>query len=387
MHNSINLLDHYSRSNLSKYAVVRLDLDVVDTPERDRDKEKVRQREEKQKALYEENLRKQKEKEEALKDAGPVEWECPGCGYINLVSDLKCSVCDFAQPQPEVVKKPVDESETSKVNIRRNMISIPVSLLVHSIKYVEMVMKYTFNRLSEFVNLTGDGSFDVALSVLCFFHFGMVASLEENDEVAYEMNETWTDEIKLSLASKKRDYEQQMRRAEEKDAFEDKYSREEEVNEAEMQMTIEEIKELEKQRQKKKTLKKKSKGTKQKFKALGATFLEYDPTNSDILCLNLTNFMRRQEDLYYDKNDDDNISMIDYISGMEIWLSYCKSTSHLLIFLHQKQIDEMKGMELQTWKFIEMINEDTHEIVCFIFRRSDDENALDLAEEEILDLE
>ena len=97
--------------------------------------------------------------------------------------------------------------------------------------------------------------------------------------------------------------------------------------------------------------------------------------------------MRRQEDLYYDKNDDDNISMIDYISGMEIWLSYCKSTSHLLIFLHQKQIDEMKGMELQTWKFIEMINEDTHEIVCFIFRRSDDENALDLAEEEILDLE
>ena len=89
-----------------------------------------------------------------------------GCGYINLVSDLKCSVCDFAQPQPEVVKKPVDESETSKVNIRRNMISIPVSLLVHSIKYVEMVMKYTFNRLSEFVNLTGDGSFDVALSVL-----------------------------------------------------------------------------------------------------------------------------------------------------------------------------------------------------------------------------
>ena len=76
LHNSINLLDHYSRSNLSKYAVVRLDLDVVDTPERDRDKEKVRQREEKQKALYEENLRKQKEKEEALKDAGPVEWEC-----------------------------------------------------------------------------------------------------------------------------------------------------------------------------------------------------------------------------------------------------------------------------------------------------------------------
>ena len=80
----------------------------------------------------------------------------------------------------------------------------------------------------------------------------MVASLEENDEVAYEMNETWTDEIKLSLASKKRDYEQQMRRAEEKDAFEDKYSREEEVNEAEMQMTIEEIKELENKDKKRK---------------------------------------------------------------------------------------------------------------------------------------
>ena len=384
LHNSINLLDHYSRSNLSRYAVVRLDLDVVDTPERNRDKENLRKREEKEKAMYEENLRKQKEQEEALKNAGPVEWDCPSCGYINIITDSKCSVCDVVQPQAEVVKKPVDENKTAKVDIRRNMISIPVSLLVHSIKYVEMMMKYTFNRMNEFVNLNGDGSFDVALSVLCFFHFGMVASLEENDEVAYDMNQTWADEIKLSLASKKRDYEQQMLRTEDRDGFEDKYSREEEVDQAEMQMTIEEIRKLEKQRQKKKTLKKKSKGTNQKFKAIGATFLDYDPTSSDIICLNLTSFAR-QKDLCFDANDDDSISMTDYIAGMEIRLSYCKSTCHLLIFLHQKQMDEMKSMELQTWKFIEMIKEDTHEIVCFIFRRSDDENAIDL-EEEILDL-
>ena len=352
----------------------------------------MRQKEEKEKALLEENKRKQEEREETIRNAQPKEWDCPSCGYINLAVDLKCVVCDAEQSQEEVVvREVVDEDTAAEVDIRKNILTIPISVLIHSIRSVEMMNNYAFEHMDEFVNLTGHGNVDIALSVLCFFKFGKVISLEKHQEDAEYLNDKWEHEFKLSLMSKKKGYELEMKREIEKNSFDDKYGNEEEMEDNEMQMTMEEIKKVQKQRKKEKLLKKKRKKTSQKFKATATTFLNFDPTGSDIICLNLTSF-RRMDGYYYDEEDDKEINMKDYLSAMEIWLSYCKNHSHLLIFLHCNQVKEMDGIKVMSWNLVDKVirdadqfEDDNERVCCYIFRRNEDDDggAGESMEEEI----
>ena len=78
---------------------------------------------------------------------------------------------------------------------------------------------YAFEHMDEFVNLTGHGNVDIALSVLCFFKFGKVISLEKHQEDAEYLNDKWEHEFKLSLMSKKKGYELEMKREIEKNSF------------------------------------------------------------------------------------------------------------------------------------------------------------------------
>ena len=124
---------------------------------------------------------------------------------------------------------------------------------------------------------------------------------------------------------------------------------------------------------------------------IATTFLNFDPTGSDIICLNLTSF-RRMDGYYYDEEDDKEINMKDYLSAMEIWLSYCKNHSHLLIFLHCNQVKEMDGIKVMSWNLVDKVirdadqfEDDNERVCCYIFRRNEDDDggAGESMEEEI----
>ena len=73
--------------------------------------------------------------------------------------------------------------------------------------------------------------------------------------------------------------------------------------------------------------------------------------------------------------------MKDYLSAMEIWLSYCKNHSHLLIFLHCDQLKEMKDIKIMSWNLVDKVirNEEQFEnrdelVCCYIFRRNEDDD-------------
>ena len=91
---------------------------------------------------------------------------------------------------------------------------------------------------------------------------------------------------------------------------------------------------------------------------------QFDPSTADVIVLNLTGIWNEIEE---------QVSIEKYIEAMEVWLSYTKGRSFLILYLRNEQVEKAAGLHILSWTLIDPIISVTGiDMKAFIFRRDFD---------------
>eukprot|EP00945_MAST-04E_sp_MAST-4E-sp1_P006987 g6987.t1 len=368
----IGLLDTYSPNNLTVYATTRLGEGkrlFLPGDSDDENEEAVNKR----KILALENKRKQqeierKEQELAEKEAAEAlvvkEWVCPSCDYINILEDEECMICSCFRPAESVKElKDIDEDNAANLDLKTYMEPVSLPLFLQSIRCAEKIVgqSFHFSDLHEYCDILGAGLSGTVFHAVTFFEFGEAVSLEDNIDHVDQIADKW-DHLRLKIRTRKKAFKMDRQREIENSVIGNNYD--DEDDDKEMNMTKEAYEQQKRMERKKKALKKKSHGREQDLVPKQKFWQQFDPSTADVIVLNLTGIWNEIEE---------QVSIEKYIEAMEVWLSYTKGRSFLILYLRNEQVEKAAGLHILSWTLIDPIISVTGiDMKAFIFRRDFD---------------